>query len=776
MEDSEWQGADSPDQADSRLTLLTSLHLEEDEVEDKDPDPSNSACTSKTPEALSRGSSSKRKLTDYFKTNNNSDTGDKDKQENDTASDVVLIESNEARPADEIQQGQDTEINISEEDLKIITGPAIIWQFYIRLDKTRAKCKACDAIRSTPTGTTTTLQDHLKKHHGRFKEFQRLSQLKKNFLNNAKGKKKETNTIKKCFVNKLYMDSKSARAVAITHQIALWICRNLHPYSVVDEEEFIKLVELLEPRYKVPCRTTFSRSVIPKLYLKLKSIAADYLKLIKGKLESISLTTDLWTSNTAKDSYIGLTAQFIDTNWDLIKLSVECDHFPGIHDGQAILKKVENLCEEQLGLKENDLDQPTVYITADNGSNMAAALSQPSIRKQNDPKVAAVLKKKRWWNHIKCMNHTLQLAINDARKEMDAKTVIDKVQNLAVRYARSKTARECLERFQQEHNLPRHEIIFYCETRWNSEYLMLARFLEQKAAITSELAFACEENLPVQDWRMIEGFVQVLKPIFENTAPLGSSKEVTFSTVIPVLNETTTSLHEFIMKAPKGSGILFARKLLAKVEERFPHESYAENEFYQIGMIIDPRFKDLLVSSYENDRTGHLLLESQALDKYREHIRRGIIVPNDAEGPPLPVQSSASKSTGTVGSVKKARFSQIARLTKDRTETSIATTDTMARITAEVEAYLATPTIDEDKDPLEWWRENAEKFPMLLPVAKHYLGLAPTEVDSERVFSVGGNTCTKKRSNLLPDHLKEIIYIHDNYNTLMMLAKKYNLK
>lgn len=84
--------------------------------------------------------------------------------------------------------------------------------------------------------------------------------------------------------------------------------------------------------------------------------------------------------------------------------------------------------------------------------------------------------------------------------------------------------------------------------------------------------------------------------------------------------------------------------------------------------------------------------------------------------------------------------------------------------------------IDEDDDPLDWWKSNKESFPHLLPLARHYLGIAATETESERMFSVGGNTCTDKRANLSPEHLSQILYIHDNYSTLINLAKKVGIK
>lgn len=77
-------------------------------------------------------------------------------------------------------------------------------------------------------------------------------------------------------------------------------------------------------------------------------------------------------------------------------------------------------------------------------------------------------------------------------------------------------------------------------------------------------------------------------------------------------------------------------------------------------------------------------------------------------------------------------------------------------------AYLTMPTIGENNSPLDLWKANASSFPRLSILAKCSPALADTETSSERVFSIGGNTVTNKRTNLLSQRLREIIFCHDN--------------
>ena len=55
--------------------------------------------------------------------------------------------------------------------------------------------------------------------------------------------------------------------------------KDLRPYSVVDNAGFRYMVNTLELRYKIPCRTHFSESVVPKLYKEVKSEVANELKV-----------------------------------------------------------------------------------------------------------------------------------------------------------------------------------------------------------------------------------------------------------------------------------------------------------------------------------------------------------------------------------------------------------------------------------------------------------------------------------------------------------------
>ena len=53
----------------------------------------------------------------------------------------------------------------------------------------------------------------------------------------------------------------SLKKKTIDRKIIELIIGGLHPFQIVDEPEFVKLLEILDPRYKVPSRQTVRKNV-----------------------------------------------------------------------------------------------------------------------------------------------------------------------------------------------------------------------------------------------------------------------------------------------------------------------------------------------------------------------------------------------------------------------------------------------------------------------------------------------------------------------------------
>jgi hypothetical protein len=82
----------------------------------------------------------------------------------------------------------------------------------------------------------------------------------------------------------------------------------------------------------------------------------------------------------------------------------------------------------------------------------------------------------------------------------------------------------------------------------------------------------------------------------------------------------------------------------------------------------------------------------------------------------------------------------------------------------EVEEYLDMPQIGINNDPLAWWKMHSIKFPILSELSKIYLAIPATSTSSERLFSDAGNLLTNKRTRMLPELFKRMIFLKKNIN------------
>lgn len=111
------------------------------------------------------------------------------------------------------------------------------------------------------------------------------------------------------------------------------------------------------------------------------------------------------------------------------------------------------------------------FIITDNGKNIVAAAQEMKN-----------------WMWLPCFAHTLQLCISDARKKVQAvDNLLGRARNIVSHFNHSAVAKNLLCKEQEKQNAPKHILIQMVPTRWNSEFYMLKRLVEQKSCITNVL-------------------------------------------------------------------------------------------------------------------------------------------------------------------------------------------------------------------------------------------------------------------------------------------------
>ena len=106
--------------------------------------------------------------------------------------------------------------------------------------KSHAVCKLCNA-RVKFSGNTTNLRSHVARHHDNVA-----------LQANVKRVDPAQQTIQEVNFSKL--PATSTRATKITQSVLSFICKDMRPLSVVENEGFRNMMTTLEPRYTIPSR------------------------------------------------------------------------------------------------------------------------------------------------------------------------------------------------------------------------------------------------------------------------------------------------------------------------------------------------------------------------------------------------------------------------------------------------------------------------------------------------------------------------------------------
>lgn len=141
------------------------------------------------------------------------------------------------------------------------------------------------------------------------------------------------------------------------------MCKDLHPYSIVENEVFYYLLKTLEARYVTPSRHVFTDAAVPKLYREVKLNVEESLRTA----ERVELPCDAWTSRPV-DSSVTITAHYHTEHWQLLFHVLKTRAVHGSNTG-ANIADLPNAAWEW-GIADKDL-----VVVTNNASNMAVAFS-----------------------------------------------------------------------------------------------------------------------------------------------------------------------------------------------------------------------------------------------------------------------------------------------------------------------------------------------------------------------------------------------------------------
>ncbi|XP_040183654.1 E3 SUMO-protein ligase ZBED1-like [Rana temporaria] len=469
----------------------------------------------------------------------------------------------------------------------------------------------------------------------------------------------------------------SDRAKAITKAIGVFIGADMRPYSIVQNEGFKHMLKVLEPRYNIPSRTHFSEKVVSELYEQEKKKVVDEL----SQASSVALTTDGWMSR-GTESYVTITAHFITADWEMRSPVLQTRPLYESHTS-AHLAQVLTEAVDEWKLKRPSTNIP---VTTDNAKNQVNAVIEAGLGPQ-----------------IGCFAHVVNLASQKGISVSRMDRLFGRIRKVVSYFHRSTTAAHVLKTKQEMLKLPKHKLINDVPTRCNSTYDMLARYLEQQAAIYSALTDKTLKKmvkdiitLSDDDVRVAEEVLQVLQPLKMVTTLLSTESSPSVSMILPLKTRILQSM------APGVEDSTITRDVKTAIREdlqpRYTSPPTLQDYLHR-STALDPRFKSL----------SHMdpALRQRTYSDLTTEIVSSLGTRDCDEGQAQAAEPTGANLDSSSPPQKKsamAEFGETFASKDNKTSADI--------IKEEVESYLlAASGIIVDGDPMTWWKSNECKYP-----------------------------------------------------------------
>ncbi|CAI2184638.1 16175_t:CDS:2, partial [Funneliformis geosporum] len=375
----------------------------------------------------------------------------------------------------------------------------------------------------------------------------------------------------------------------ITSRLLAWLIDDMQAFHVIDNIKFREFVKELEPSYPIPCKN----SLYKKMSEAVSTGEKNLYEYIKNSMDTFFFTTDLWTQNHSP--YIGITIHWMAPDFKINQALLTIANFQYPYSGDNIEDYLRNEFQKW------ELMSKLFEGTTDNDFSMIKAMRQLET------------------NLIRCVAHTMQLAIKDGLKNI--KNLIDIAKKLNNFISSRDKYRNLLKVTFCEINSNETNIRILdpiasdTEMRWNSLsfYWNDLLFRNALAALADKLVLDSDRSTRIDDWTTLEELILLLQP-FENATNLTSgSTYPTFSLWYPTLYCLRNCLNKIACNIKSPQIKIVCNEILASLSRRWDNP----DELGCIASFLDPRFKflnflseDQIESTKQSLKTRNELLET----------------------------------------------------------------------------------------------------------------------------------------------------------------------
>lgn len=547
--------------------------------------------------------------------------------------------------------------------------------------------------------------------------------------------------------------------------LSLFIAETTQSLCVVDHPRLRQLISIANARIKLPNRRTLTEKMIPNIVSDINE-ACVFPKI--NDAESITLSFDLWMSRGVEDVF-DIYAHFLDSQFHPHHVHItmlRCHNA----DGVSLAKQLSGVIEKF------KMDQKVVACVSDGGSNMRTCMtvlkdSLPSHNLTGKPHFSG-----------KCFAHKVSLIfkhvlgpdISVNLKEISVHKVRAKLQSCITWTKKSSKGSSEWAAACGKAQLPVKKMPTPVNTRWASVVSMLSQMLSYRRAVEScflAQSVRLQTRLPTpQDWLVVSAVVSIMKPVmnillFSQTTSFFLLSDMLIK-LVELHGSCTIQLSQLPEPATESSAddalsfedelVSLKRSMLTNITSElygllnFMCNYDADSAFMYAVIALDPRFKGL-------GRFKGFVGGSDKLTEISEEYDSKFVIP------------ALARCRGVV-----ARVLEVSQPLEQNEDSGIfgegeSDDGPLDQVRWELTHFRKEKfphgrgTKPQDaKDALKWLRDSCQKYPAVSRLARALLGIAPTQVDNERAFSVAGLVCSLRRSRLKVGTLSDLVHISLN--------------
>ena len=624
---------------------------------------------------------------------------------------------------------------------------SIAWKYFTKVDAQLVKCKVCEKdLRCS--GNTTNMLRHLHSRHplvlsmagdaGLVSPPEEEMQSSKRKTDAPSSSGESSRSLESAYENKPRDDEpipsqsldsdvsededaiaetcgflfeselSSKRQDGITAALMNFIISSMIPMSVIEGEGFRRLVECLEPRYKLPS-TQYLEAKLQEHY----DTGHEKLSEMIHGTEAMALSCYAFTLYDSR-VYMTIMVHFVGDQHEVQSFVLDTCPLPEDPSERSPTNMLQIILDN---IADYDLDERKITaIVHPTSPDLIQCMDLLSLEMHCET--------------ITCMGSRLKDCINIALSFPAIDEIVTATRTLASFFHPDSSAAEELQKQGQLDG----DIHQYGTGHWTDVFEMCRSLAEQQLVVSSlidqlknddESGKEVPVDLTDEQWETLHALVNVLMPIASAVKILSAEKFVSVSSLRAILHSMMKKIKVNNDEDPEAIR-KFKETIRAEIQHRFQLEELLSSPpVATVATAFDPRHKTLKYHSAEQRK--------QMQGSMRDYVKD--VSPKSENRQPKAKDSPPSKRS-------KSEMSDLLGSDSEDSDEELQDHETVVK--AEIQAYSNDKVLSRESDPLEWWHHNETRYPVLSAAAKRYLCIPSTAALPRDAF-------TKDESTLMPE-------------------------